>query len=104
MFQVEDNSVALYRRIVAPERPGLSFVGLIQPIGPTVPLVEIQSRWLAAVLAGDVKLPDRAAMHAEIAAYQKTVRARYVDSPRYTLEVDYREHAGALQADLGALG
>ena len=60
----------------------------------------MQARWLAAVLAGAVPLPDEPTMHAEIDAHFKALRQRYVDSPRYTLEVDYREHAGQLKRDL----
>src|SRR5690606_20263033 len=65
VFEVRDNEVSLYRRILPPDLPGLYFAGLVQPIGPTIPLVEVQARWLAAVLAGDIALPDRAAMQAE---------------------------------------
>ena len=100
VFEVRDHEVALYRRMVVPDRPGLFFVGLVQPIGPTIPLVEIQARWVAGVLAGAVTLPGRAAMDAEIAAHRAKLKKTYVDSARYTLEVDYREHARALQRDL----
>jgi dimethylaniline monooxygenase (N-oxide forming) len=100
VFEVRDNDVALYKRIVPPDRPGLFFAGLVQPIGPTVPLVEVQGRWIAAVCAGAVKLPPKQVMLSEIAEHQGKLRQRYVDSPRYTLEVDFREHARQLRADL----
>lgn len=100
IFEVRDNQVALYRRTLPPDRPGLFFVGLLQPIGATIPLVEIQARWLAAVLAGDVKLPGRAAMEAEIARHQQALSRRYVNSARYTLEVDFKEYAAQLRGDL----
>jgi dimethylaniline monooxygenase (N-oxide forming) len=100
IFEVRDNQVALYRRTLPPDRPGLFFVGLLQPIGATIPLVEIQARWLAAVLAGEVKLPERAAMEAEIARHQQALSRRYVNSARYTLEVDFKEYAAQLRGDL----
>jgi glycine/D-amino acid oxidase-like deaminating enzyme len=100
IFGVRDNQVALYRRTLPPDRPGLFFVGLLQPIGATIPLVEIQARWLAAVLAGDVRLPERAAMEAEIARHQQALSRRYVNSARYTLEVDFKEYAAQLRGDL----
>jgi dimethylaniline monooxygenase (N-oxide forming) len=100
VFEVRDNDVKLYKRITPPDRPGLFFAGLVQPVGPTVPLVEVQGRWIAAVCAGAVKLPGREVMLAEIEEHQRKLRERYVDSPRYTLEVDFREHAGQLRADL----
>ena len=100
VFAVSDHEARLYRRIAVPGRPGLYFIGLVQPIGPTIPLVEVQARWLAAVLAGALPLPNEPAMHVEIDAHLKALRQRYVDSPRYTLEVDYREHAGQLKRDI----
>jgi glycine/D-amino acid oxidase-like deaminating enzyme len=100
VFEVRDNQVALYRRTLPPDRPGLFFVGLLQPVGATIPLVEIQARWLAAVLAGEVKLPGRATMEAEIARHQRALSRRYVNSARYTLEVDFKEYAAQLRGDM----
>jgi dimethylaniline monooxygenase (N-oxide forming) len=100
VFEVRDNEVALYRRMLPPDRPGLFFVGLVQPIGPTIPLVEIQARWLAAVLAGDIELPAPAVMQDEIAGHQERLAKRYVNSARYTLEVDFREYAAELRQDM----
>jgi dimethylaniline monooxygenase (N-oxide forming) len=99
VFQVKDHTVSLYRRIVPPDVPGLFFAGLVQPIGPTIPLVEVQARWIARVLSGAIDLPSRAAMYGEIVAHQRAQRARYVSSPRYMLEVDYREHTRQLEGD-----
>lgn len=101
VFEVKDNEVALYRRMVVADHPGLYFLGLVQPIGPTIPLVEIQGRWIAGVLAGNVKLPERAAMQAEIAEHRRKLQTQYVNSVRYTLEVDFREHSRELLGDLG---
>lgn len=100
VFAVRDHDARLYRRIAAPNRPGLYFIGLVQPIGPTIPLVEVQARWIAAVLAGTVRLPPASEMEAEIDAHLQALRQRYVDTPRYTLEVDFREHAGQLRRDM----
>ncbi|RFU21951.1 flavin-containing monooxygenase [Geodermatophilus marinus] len=90
----------LYRRIVHPDAPGLYFAGLVQPVGPTIPLVEVQGRWLARVLTGDVVLPGRDAMAQEIAAHRRWVRATFVGSERYRLEVDFRTYAGQLRRDM----
>ncbi|MEQ8815635.1 MAG: NAD(P)-binding domain-containing protein [Thalassobaculum sp.] len=101
VFSVEEGRPpALYRRIVALDRPGLFFAGLLQPIGPTITLVEIQARWMAAVLSGRLALPDRQSMLAEIERHRARVARRYVDAARYTLEVDFKEYAGQLGRDL----
>ena len=100
LFEVADGPVALYRRMLPPGLPGLYMVGLVQPIGPTIPLVEIQARWLAQVLSGAVALPGPELMHQEIDRHRRRQRRRYVGSARYALEVDFREYAAQLRGDM----
>ena len=100
VFSIEDNAkVRLYRRMLPPDRPGLYFAGLVQSVGPTIPLVEKQALWLADVLAGAVKLPARAEMEREIDGHHHHLTRRYVGSARYTLEVDFRNYSKQLAAD-----
>ncbi|MFD0141811.1 MULTISPECIES: flavin-containing monooxygenase [unclassified Streptomyces] len=70
-------AVRLYRRVVAPERTGLYFVGLIRPVGSITRLVEAQARWVAGIVDGDVTLPSADLMREEIDVYLKDVEARY---------------------------
>lgn len=100
-FDGERDATSLYRRIVAPDRPGLYFAGLVQPIGPTIPLVEIQARWIAAHLSGAMRLPERADMRREIEAHRERQRRTYLDSARYALEVDFALYARQLRSDIG---
>jgi hypothetical protein len=100
LWPVSGNVARLYRRMLPPGSPGLYFAGLVQPIGPTIPLVEVQARWLAAVLAGEVRLPDRAAMEQEVRAHLDALARQYVHSARYTLEVDFRSYVRQLRGDM----
>lgn len=101
VFEVKDRQAPqLYRRMVSVKNPGLYFVGLVQPIGATIPLVEIQSRWLACLLKGEIALPSKAEMEREIAEHWREVQRRYVDSARYTLEVDFRDYARQMHRDM----
>jgi len=100
LFRADGAKVELYRRMRPPSLPGLYFAGLVQPVGPTIPLVEIQARWLACVLAGDVELPSPDRMHVEIARHHDAVRRRYLGSERYALEVDFRHYARQLRDDM----
>lgn len=100
LFAVRDGHARLYRRILPVDLPGLYFVGLVQPIGPTIPLCEIQGRWVASVLAGCTALPDAARMNREIDAHLAANAQRYVGTARYTLEVDFRDYAGRLRDDM----
>ncbi len=97
VFAVRDGTpVRLYRRITAIDQPGLHFIGLVQPVGPTIPLVEIQARWLAGVLAGRLAPSSPAMAEAEIGAHHRALARTYVASARYVLEVDYKTYAGQL--------
>jgi dimethylaniline monooxygenase (N-oxide forming) len=100
VFSVRDGEAALYRRMLAPGRPGLYMLGLIQPVGPTIPLVEVQAKWLASVLADDTALPARDRMEAEVRAHREEIARRYVGSARYTLEVDGRRYRKQLFGDI----
>lgn len=100
LFEVSDGKVELYRRMLPPALPGLCLLGLVQPVGPTIPLVEVQARWLASVLAGDTKLPPASVMEKEIKAHGEAVSRQFVGSARYTLEVDARSYSKKLRKDM----
>jgi dimethylaniline monooxygenase (N-oxide forming) len=100
LFEITEDVPALYRRMAPLHLRGLYFLGLVQPVGATIPLVEVQSRWLAALLSGAMRLPDLGAMEREITHHANAVRRRYVGSARYTLEVDARTYAKELVRDM----
>ncbi|MEH2474260.1 dimethylaniline monooxygenase (N-oxide forming) [Nitrobacteraceae bacterium AZCC 2161] len=101
IFSVKDGEpVDLYRRIVPPSQPGLYFAGLVQPIGPTIPLVEVQARWIASVLANKTALPSFESMKAEIDGHHLDKQRTWLNSARYTLEVDAKSYARNLRKDV----
>ena len=63
----------LHRNMFHPDLPGLTFVGHYR--GPYFPVMELQSRWIARILAGELPMPDRATMLAGVAE-EKAMRAR----------------------------
>jgi dimethylaniline monooxygenase (N-oxide forming) len=87
-----DNKLPLYRRVVSVERPGLYFIGFIQPLGPIMPLAEAQVEWVADVLSGRAALPAADEMRREIAAEEEKQRKRFVASKRHTVEVDFHPY------------
>ena len=79
----------LFRRVVPVDRPGLYVIGLVQPLGPIMPLAEAQCEWVADLITGRVALPPVAEMKREIASEEEKQRKRFVASKRHTVEVDF---------------
>ncbi|WP_375175361.1 flavin-containing monooxygenase [Pseudooceanicola sp.] len=102
VFDPGTQAGALYRRMVVPDHPGLIHAGLVQPVGPTIPLVETQGKWIAALAAGRMTLPGKPGMLREIEAHKAYQRKTYLDAPRYVLEVDGRTYTAQMKADMAA--
>ncbi|XP_077519647.1 flavin-containing monooxygenase 5-like [Amblyomma americanum] len=80
----------------------LSFVGYIQPLGAINPIAEMQARWVVQVLLGNVPLPSKEEMVADIERTESAQRTRYVSSPRHTIQVDYMPYTRDLARRIGA--
>lgn len=81
-------SVELYKRVVAADRPGLYFVGLVRPLGAITRVVEAQSDWIARIVSGEARLPSADVMRDEIAAHLTGIAERYRESEGSSLQVD----------------
>ena len=90
------NHVPLYRRVVHPERPGLYFIGLVQPLGAIMPIAERQAEWVADLFEGKAALPDPQRMARAIECEEKAMRKRYVASTRHTIQVDFHPYMRTL--------
>jgi hypothetical protein len=87
-----DNRLLLYRRVVSVERPGIYFIGFIQPLGPIMPIAEAQSEWVADLISGRAQLPAPTEMREQISAEEAKQRKRFVASKRHTVEVDFHPY------------
>jgi len=92
VLSAPDNRLPLYRRVVSVERPGLYFIGFIQPLGPIMPLAEAQTEWVADLLGGRATLPPAGEMKREIAREERNQAKRFVASKRHTVEVDFHPY------------
>ncbi|WP_031069218.1 flavin-containing monooxygenase [Streptomyces sp. NRRL WC-3742] len=91
--------VELYRRVVAPERPGLYFVGLIRPVGAITRSLEAQAEWVARLITGDAELPPQEEMHQEIDTYLEAVAARYGHGLGASIQIDVVPYVRELQRE-----
>ena len=99
LIAAPDNEIPLYRRVVSPERPGLYFIGLLQPLGAIMPIAEAQSEWIADVLEGRVELPSPATMRHAIDRDRAAMAKRYVASKRHTIQVDFAPYMRGLERE-----
>lgn len=100
VYQVQANEMNLYLNVVPPERPGLFFIGFIQPLGAIMPLAELQAQWVAKLLRGERALPDKDALWREIDRSQIAIRKRYIASRRHTIEVDFFPYKERLEREM----
>ena len=87
LIDYSEGAVRLWLKMLHPEIDNLYFIGLFQPLGCIWPGSELQSRIMAAELAGEWKRPtevgslaDREISHPDF---------RQIDTPRHTITVDY---------------
>jgi hypothetical protein len=104
VLTADENRVGLYGKVVHPECPGLYFIGLIQPLGAIMPLAELQAKWVAALLAGELHLPSREEMRDSIAHDHNDLTSRYVQSTRHTIQVDFFPYQRWVEARLRGSG
>jgi cation diffusion facilitator CzcD-associated flavoprotein CzcO len=91
VLRVDGNRIELFLQVVAPDQPGLFFLGLVQPIGSVLPIVHGQATWIADLLDGVAKLPSAHEMRVNIRRFQQHLNERFPKSPRYAMEVDLPE-------------
>lgn len=84
-----DNDLPLYLRMFHPDIPNVFFIGLFQPLGAIFPIAEEQARLAGEYLAGRCHLPTPDAMRARIERERAAMRARYYQSKRHTMQVDF---------------
>jgi Flavin-binding monooxygenase-like len=88
LISAPDNHIELFRRVFHPEIGNVFFVALVQPLGATMPVAEVQGQWIADYLKGEYALPSRRALRKDIEADFAAMRRRYVASKRHTIQVD----------------
>jgi hypothetical protein len=87
-----DNRIELFRRVMHPEIDNVYFVALVQPLGATMPIAEVQGQWIADELRGEYLRPSRSEMLRDIRAENAAMRRRYVASKRHTIQVDFDDY------------
>ncbi|XP_078141682.1 flavin-containing monooxygenase 5-like [Centroberyx gerrardi] len=103
VLSVSGNKASLYKYVFPPEldRPTLAIIGLVQPLGGTIPISEMQARWATRVFKGCNKLPSMAAMLKDVQCKRESMAARYVTSQRHTIQVDFIKYMDEIAEQVG---
>lgn len=88
LLECGDNDFPLFKRAFKPGVPNLIFVGFAQAVPSIIKFVEIQTRWLAAYVAGAYALPSTEEMQHIMQRDQRRANAGFVSSKRHTMQVD----------------
>ena len=67
LMAVDEDHIDLHDFTFHPELPGLAFIGMYDQVGPLLPVLELQARWIAYAWAGIRPMPDNEEMSAGLA-------------------------------------
>lgn len=96
----ETNHFPLYKHVVDTDHKGLYFIGLVQPLGAIMPLAEVQSEWVAKIIAEEVDLPAIEAMKKDIEKDKTLMQRRYKSSKRHTIQVDFLPYKELIKKEI----
>ena len=69
-LRADDYSLDLYRHTFTPQFDNLAFMGLQDQVGPYLPVVELQARWIAYTWAGIISAPSKEKMREAIRQFE----------------------------------
>lgn len=100
VVEAKDNELPLFRHVFHPHYQDLFFLGLLQPIGPVMPIAELQSQWISQYLIGEYRLPSSQEIQQDILREREAVSKRYGSSARHTMQVDYEPYIASVKQEM----
>ncbi len=100
IIDVENNDIALYKRIFLPGVDNLFFLGLVQPLGALMPIADEQSKLLTQLFLGQYKLPEQKEMIDDALKIHNQYKSHYLSSPRHTIQINVLKYTDNLRSEL----
>ncbi len=100
VVEVNDNHVALFKRIWKPGIPNLFFMGLAQPLPTLVNFAEQQAKWVLAHLAGECALPSTAEMEETIRRDEARNIGSHYKSRRHTQQLNFDIYCAEIKREM----
>ncbi|CAK7309033.1 Flavin-containing monooxygenase 5 [Vulpes lagopus] len=100
---VLDSHRSMFKFVFPPqlEKPSLAFIGILQPVGATMPTSELQSRWAVRVFKGLNKLPSVSGMMDDIRKKREKIEKEFLNNPRDTRRVQYVDYMDEIASEIG---
>nr|XP_023422991.1 dimethylaniline monooxygenase [N-oxide-forming] 2 [Cavia porcellus] len=104
LVKIEHNMVSLYKYMFPPqlEKPTLTCMGLIQPLGSIFPTVELQARWATRVFKGLCHLPSEKTMMEDIIKRNEKRIDLFGESQSQIVQTNYVDYLDELALEIGA--
>ncbi|XP_007935984.1 flavin-containing monooxygenase 5-like [Orycteropus afer afer] len=98
-----DSHHSMFKFVFPPqlEKATLAFIGILQPVGATIPTSELQSRWAVRVFKGLNQLPSVSDMVADITKKRKKNEKEFLNNPRDTRRVQYVDYMDEIASEIG---
>ncbi|XP_069335356.1 flavin-containing monooxygenase 5-like [Eulemur rufifrons] len=101
--KILDSQYSMFKFVFPPqlEKPTLAFIGILKPVGATIPTSELQSRWAVRVFKGVNKLPSVSGRLADIRKKRAKLEKELLNNPLDTLRVRYVDYMDEIASEIG---
>ncbi|XP_040263057.1 dimethylaniline monooxygenase [N-oxide-forming] 2-like [Bufo bufo] len=99
----EDSKGSLYKKIIplGIEKPTIAFIAFILPVGPTMVVAELQSRWAIKLFKGLHKLPDSEGIEKEMLKDEQLRKKMFATAENNFRRTDYITYLDDIASDIG---
>ncbi|KAM3915678.1 dimethylaniline monooxygenase [N-oxide-forming] 2-like [Leptodactylus fuscus] len=99
----DDNKGSFYKKIIplGIEKPTIAFIAFILPVGPTMVVAELQSRWATRLFKGLHKLPDPEEIKKEMLKDEQLRKRWFATAENNFRRTDYITYMDDIASDIG---
>lgn len=99
----DENKGSFYKKIIplGIEKPTMAFIAFVLPVGPTMVVAELQSRWATRVFKGAHKLPDTEGMKKEMLKDEQLRKKWFATADNNFRRTNYISYMDDLASDIG---
>uniref|UniRef100_F7BCQ6 Flavin-containing monooxygenase n=2 Tax=Monodelphis domestica TaxID=13616 RepID=F7BCQ6_MONDO len=100
--EVLDSQCSMFKFVFPPqlEKPTIAFIGILQPMGATIPVSELQSRWATRIFKGLNKLPPVSDMMATVKQMKDKIGKKFLKSPRDARRVPFVDYMDEIASEI----